>query len=95
MDFSPFKSHTHFEIADFLYRRVKMSGKKIDELMQLWACTLEDDKEPPSGCAHMYDTIGAITHGDVPWQRFSISWNGPLPEGVLPSWQIREYEVFF
>ncbi len=94
--FNPFELRTHFEITDFLYRRAEMSGKKIDELMQLWACTLDDDKDPPfAGHTHMYDTIDAISQGDVPWQRFSISWNGALSDGPLPSWQIWEYEVFF
>lgn len=66
-----------------------MSGKKIDDLMQLWACTLENDKDPPfTGHSHMYDIIDSIKNGDVPWQRFSISWNGPMAAGPMPSWQV-------
>ena len=76
-------------MADFLYRQAEMSGKKIDELMQLWACTLEESQDPPfAGRTHLYDTIDAIKNGDVPWQRFSISWNGAIGAGPLPSWQV-------
>ncbi|KAH9857837.1 hypothetical protein C2E23DRAFT_865564 [Lenzites betulinus] len=94
--YTPFDSRIEFEIADFLYRRVQMSGSKIDELMQLWACTLPEDEDPPFvSHQHLYATIDAISSGDVPWQTFSVSYNGAIPLGVTPSWMSREYDVWF
>ncbi|CDO70545.1 hypothetical protein BN946_scf184573.g13 [Trametes cinnabarina] len=95
-DYSPFESRLQFEVGDFLYRRVQMSGTRIDELMQLWACSLDEGQEPPfAGRVHMYDTFDGIPVGEAPWDHFSISFNGTPPPGPLPSWMIREYEVFF
>lgn len=57
------------KMADFLYRRAKMSGKKIDELMELWACTLDNDHDPPfHRHTHLYESIDSIKNGEVPWQ---------------------------
>lgn len=73
-----------------------MSGSKIDELMQMWACTLPEDHDPPfASHQHLYATVDAITFGDVPWQTFSVTYNGPVPDGAMPSWMIREYDVWF
>ncbi|CDO71501.1 hypothetical protein BN946_scf184909.g95 [Trametes cinnabarina] len=73
-----------------------MSGQKIDELMQLWAATLPEGCDPPfANHEHLYATIDDIPQGDVPWQTFSVTYNGPLPTGAMPSWMIREYEVWF
>ncbi|KAI0692032.1 hypothetical protein C8T65DRAFT_699649 [Cerioporus squamosus] len=95
-DFSPFKSRIHFELGDFLYRRDQMSGKKINELMQLWACTLKEDQDPPfAGRAELYETLDKIRCGVAPWEHFSIRYNGELPSGPVPSWMIKEYEVYF
>lgn len=71
-----------------------MSGKKIDQLMQLWSCTLPEDVDPPfASKAHLYDTLDSIPLGDVSWEDFSVTYNGRLPEGPLPPWMVREYEV--
>ncbi|KAI1781722.1 hypothetical protein LXA43DRAFT_907952 [Ganoderma leucocontextum] len=96
-DYTPFESRIQFEVADFLYRRVQMSSKKINELMQLWAVTLDEDRDPPfAGSAHLYDTIDEISNGDVSWQEFSVTWKGSVaPTTPLLSWQVREYPVFF
>ena len=97
-DFSPFESRTHFEIGDFLFRRAELSGKKIDELMQLWSCTLPEDQDPPfAGHSHLYHTIDSIQFGDVPWQRLFIKYQGPsLHSGyMIPSWMIYEYDIWF
>lgn len=73
-----------------------MSGKKIDELMQLWACTLEEGQDPPfAGRDHLYDSLDSIRCNVQEWEHFTISFDGEMPAGPLPSWMIREYEVFF
>ncbi|CDO72719.1 hypothetical protein BN946_scf184990.g2 [Trametes cinnabarina] len=94
--YDPFKSRIRFELADFLYRKAEMSGSKIDELMELWACTLPKGVDPPfANHQHVYATIDAIKLGSIPWQTFSVTYNGPVPDGAMPSWMVREYDVWF
>ncbi|KAI0739153.1 hypothetical protein C8Q80DRAFT_1222339 [Daedaleopsis nitida] len=95
----PFQSRAHFELADFLYRREQMSGKKIDELMQILACFFNEGQDPPfAGRADLYDHIQLIESGEPDWEHFSIVHNGPMvdpPHARIPAWKIKEYTVFF
>ena len=43
----------------------------------------------------LYDTIDATPLGDVPWDSFSMSYNGPLPESNVPSWMTAEFDIWF
>ena len=65
--------------------------------MQIWARKLDDpDDEPPFLHAEdLYDTIDAIELSDVPWQSFTVSYNGTVPEGEDASWKHKSYEVWF
>ena len=36
-DYYPYQSRADFELADFLFRKDQMSGKKVSELMDIWA----------------------------------------------------------
>ncbi|KAI8974265.1 hypothetical protein BD414DRAFT_468489 [Trametes punicea] len=95
-DYYPFESRQQYETGDFLYRRAEMSGGKIDDLMHLWASSLPDEHEPPfANHNHLYATIDAIPLGDVPWDGFSITYNGPIPDGPMPSWMVRSYDAWF
>ena len=95
-DFSPFENRTSFELADLLFRREQMSGSNIDDLLQIWASTLPCDQDPPfNGKQDLYDTLDAITEGDAPWQGFSVSFNGEIPEGDNTTWKHVKYDVHF
>ncbi|KAI0080515.1 hypothetical protein K474DRAFT_1704591 [Panus rudis PR-1116 ss-1] len=95
-DYGPFESRTQFELADFLYRQSQMGNKKIDELMQLWNDTLPEGTSPPfADHTHLHDLIDSIPLGDVPWQSFSIKFEGPIPEGEVPSWMQKDYDVWY
>lgn len=74
-----------------------MSAKKINELMQLWAATLDKDHDPPfASSAHLHDTINEIVNGDITWQQFLVMWKGSVaPTTPLLSWQVQEYPVLF
>ena len=69
-----------------------MSAGNIDELLMLWEAS---GNEPFVDHAHVYDTIDAIPIGGVPWQSFSVSYNGPRPETNVPPWMEQTYEVYF
>jgi hypothetical protein len=74
-----------------------MSTSNIDTLLDLWAANLfqHDDHPPYADHNHLYETIDAMPLGDVPWQSFTMKYNGNLPEGPLPTWMTDEFQVWF
>jgi hypothetical protein len=73
-----------------------MSGTDINELLQIWAATLPADEDPPFiNKDHIYSTIDAIELGEVPWNSFSVSFNGDIPEGDTATWKRKEFNVYF
>jgi hypothetical protein len=87
-------------LAHFLFKRNQMPGTNIDELMQIWAIidSNGDGDDPPfADHEDLYDTIDATTQGDVPWQSFSVTYTGELPEGgnTIPPWMLASYDVWF
>ncbi|KAI0319057.1 hypothetical protein OF83DRAFT_1228665 [Amylostereum chailletii] len=95
-DYSPFNNREEFEIGDFLYRQDEMSGANVDKLMALWASTLHEGEDPPfASNKDMQETIDASKLGDVVWQSFKVTYNGPLPAGEVPPWMLASYEVWF
>jgi hypothetical protein len=65
----------------------QMSGGDIDFIFNLWAASLavHDDVPPFANHANMYDTIDVSPLGDVPWESFSLHYNGLRPEDKVPS----------
>jgi len=55
-----------------------MSTDNIDTLTNLWAATLlpRDDSPPFSNHSDLYETIDSMPVGDVPWQSFSLTYDG-------------------
>jgi hypothetical protein len=54
-----------------------MSAGNINELLEIWASTLPSDQDPPFiNKQDLYSTIDGIKVGNVPWQSFSVSFNG-------------------
>ena len=96
---TPFDNAAHFLLADFLYRKVQMSGSNINELLEFWALSVMehgiDSTAPYESCHSLYATIDAIQDGDAPWQCLSVnSAHDDIPEHA-PSWQRQEYEVWY
>jgi hypothetical protein len=73
-----------------------MSAGKIDILLKLIA-SLYDTQPPFTSHQELYVLIDAIKQGDVPWNSFSIAYNGPQPPDSVPRppWMDVEYEVWF
>ncbi|KAG2740823.1 hypothetical protein P692DRAFT_201842419 [Suillus brevipes Sb2] len=98
-DWTPYNDRVEFEVADFLYRRNQMSAGDIDFVFNLWAASLAAHGDTPPFTNHtdMYDTINSTPLGDVPWQSFSLQYNGILPDDLddIPSWMKSEYDVWF
>ena len=73
-----------------------MPAGNINELMELWAENIGPDRNPPfADKQDLYDTIDSIDLGDVPWQSFSVSFNGEIREGDTTPWKHASYEVWF
>ncbi|KAG1907604.1 uncharacterized protein F5891DRAFT_1124515 [Suillus fuscotomentosus] len=95
----PFPSHSHFELADFIFRRNQMPAKQIDDLMQVLAHFDETHSHPPfNSDTHLYDSIDSISSHDVQWQSlslqhpdFEILQNDP---DAAP-WKRVEYDVWY
>ncbi|KAJ7657538.1 hypothetical protein B0H17DRAFT_1171932 [Mycena rosella] len=88
-DWSPYEDATQFNVADFLFRKVQMSSKNIDHLLELWALSTmnEDDYK------HLYETIDATKVGDAPWQCYQTE---PLAVGEdAPAWARQSYEIWY
>ncbi|KAF8879040.1 hypothetical protein BD779DRAFT_1612954 [Infundibulicybe gibba] len=71
---------------------------QIDELMSLWAATLDEDATPPfADHLDLYSTLDDIKCGDLPWSDFSISFKGDLPNDGLnaPPWMTKSYDVWY
>jgi len=92
----PYANGVQFKTADFLYRRVEMSAGAIDELLDLWAESMENSVPPPpfDSHQHIYKTIDATQHGDAPWHCLVVSFNG-VKSNPCPSWQTDEWEVWY
>lgn len=43
----------------------------------------------------MYKTIDATPLGDVPWESFTLQYNGTQPTENVPSWMTAEHDIWF
>ena len=75
-----------------------MSAGNIDFISSLWAASLAHHNDVPlfKNTKAMYNTIDSTPLGDVPWQSFTLNYNGNLPDGkVPPSWMEVNYDVWY
>ncbi|KAJ6467182.1 hypothetical protein C8R47DRAFT_990496 [Mycena vitilis] len=94
-DWAPYEDSVQFNIADFLFRKVQMSAKNIDYLLEQWALSLakHEDLGPFQNYQHLYETIDATKVGDAPWQCLKTE---PLAVGEdAPAWARQSYEVWY
>ena len=70
----------------------------INRLLSLWSATLvpHGDAAPIVNHADLHTTIDAIDLGDVPWESYTIQYNGVRPEnGPVPEWMTTEYQFWY
>lgn len=95
LSWAPFGSQVEFETADFLFKKVGMSQKDTDVLMQLWASTTADCCAPFKNHQDMLAAIDSIADGNVPWHSFSAKYSGMCPPTNPPDWMVKEYMVYY
>ena len=74
-----------------------MSAGDIDFILKLWAASLAAHHDTPPFLNHneLYNAIDSTLLGNLPWQSFTLSYSGDIPEGDVPSWMTVEYDVWF
>jgi hypothetical protein len=88
----PFPTIKDFLLAEFLFSKAEMSASNINILLAL----LAGRGNPPAfaSARHMYQMIDSIEHGDAPWERFHVTYQGE--RGIeYPSWQAERFEVYY
>ncbi|KAF9035695.1 hypothetical protein BDZ89DRAFT_1130310 [Hymenopellis radicata] len=99
-DYYPFANRRAFELADLLYRRNQAPAQDIKDLLQIWAADLQDSPDghsPPfADPDDLYDTIDLSKLGSVPWEPFSVEYDGELPKDRPPEpWMVEKFDVWF
>lgn len=97
-DWLPFNSRAEFQLAEFLFTKSEMSAGKVDELMDIWAATVARHGEDPpfTNHRHLQAKIDSISLGHVPWQSFTCSYQGELPQITNPpDWMKKKHNVWF
>ncbi|KAG6808810.1 hypothetical protein H0H92_002808, partial [Tricholoma furcatifolium] len=55
-----------------------------------------DNPPQSTGVKQIYALINQIEQGDIPWDSFSIRYNGKLlANGLIPPWMTEQHEVWF
>jgi hypothetical protein len=99
-DWTPYHDHVDFELTEFLYTKVQMSGNAIDTLSQLWCASLINHGICPNDINlfkwndSLLVTIDLTPVGDVPWQGFTLSYDGPRPLNA-PEWMTTSHNIWF
>jgi Plavaka transposase len=95
-DYSPYATRAEFEFAEFIFAEEQMSGAKLDKHLNNLAALYPDSPPPFANHEEMYSVIDATKEGDIPWQSFSVSYNGDLPDdGNAPPWMTAQYDVWY
>jgi hypothetical protein len=73
-----------------------MSASNINSLLNIWAATLalHNDDPPFRNHTDLYNTISSIPISDVPWESFTVKYDGDIPNGKRSPW-MDEFEVWF
>jgi hypothetical protein len=96
-DWSPFKGRLHFELAEFLYVRSQMPAGQINTLLDLWTASVlpYGGEAPFRNVMDLYETIDSSALGDIKWQSFKLKYEGSKPTDRIPSWMMKEFDVWF
>lgn len=97
-DWTPFTSRAGFELAEILYMTASLSNSIIDNLLSIWNATLapHNDAAPFTDHEDLHATVDAIKLGDVPWQSYTIRYNGLYPEdGPTPEWMTTDFQLWY
>lgn len=92
-DWTPFDSRLEFEVADLLFRRDEMAAATTDDLFRLWAADKQDGHPPFANHDDLTEVIDEIKDGNAPWEKFTVTYSGLMPDEEPPSWMTEDFEV--
>lgn len=76
-----------------------MSEGDLDKLFALWAASHapQADASPFANHKDLHDTIDATELGDISWEKFTLSYEGPKPDeaGETPTWMTDVHDIWF
>ena len=75
-----------------------MSASDINIITGLWAALLaqHNDVPPFKNTKSVYSTIDSTPLDDMPWQSFTLKYNGDLPDGKVPApWMETDYDAWY
>ena len=100
-NWTPYRDHVQFKVAE-LYCCNQMSAGDINFIMGLQAVSLvpHNDSLPFENVKDMHNTIDSAPLGNIPWQSFTLNYDGPPPkilgpDGNAPPWMTADYNIWF
>lgn len=96
-DWGCFESRVRFELAEHFYVHDEASATSIDRILDIWSADkLADSSAAPfDDHRDLYAAIDASEHGDVPWESFNVSYNGPSQSRDVPKWMTTKHEIWY
>ncbi|KAH8976953.1 hypothetical protein EDB86DRAFT_3068202 [Lactarius hatsudake] len=91
-----FESKEGFEMAELLYNKAHISEGDVDALLDI--VERSNGSVPFSDHTDLYAAIDGLAVGDVPWQSFTVQFNGELGNDVdetQPKWMSDVHKVFY
>lgn len=96
-DWTPFENHAAFQLAEYFFKDDQTSAGHIDKVLHIVSDLLAVHGDQPPFLDHtdVYQIIDAIPIGGVPWQSFTVTYEGPKPISDIPKWMDAKYTVWF
>ena len=95
-DWTPYACQTKFKLCDFLYRKNKMLGGQINDLLDIITAmnVMTGGEGPFTAHKDIYSTIDTTNLGDTPWNHFNLNYLGEQNKNP-PLWQMGNITVWF
>ncbi|KAL0056741.1 hypothetical protein AAF712_016651 [Marasmius tenuissimus] len=74
---------------------MQASAGSIDDLMEIIAARHPDQEPLFADHNDLYETIDACSNGAVPWEAFSVQYDGPRDREKHAPWMDKEYMVYY
>lgn len=94
---APFEDRLSFDWAQYHYVKLQSSKREINEGLDLWLASIikskSHDNIPWKTAEDLYTMIDSIQAGNAPWKTYTFQYTGPKPDGPVPEWMEKGYEL--
>ena len=80
-----------------MFANAKLSQRKVNKLLELWAATLvpHGDSPPITNHENLHQQIDAIELSGIRWENAPLRYEKPLPETARTTeWKMVQYDVW-